>query len=234
MTLALNALIVDDEANIRFFLAEVLESMNLSVDVSASGEEALDILQSTFFDLIMLDLSLSGQIDGMRVLEMAKWRWPETIVIILTAHGSLDSAVKAIREGVDGYLLKPAEPTEIRQTIKTVLTRKRQAQRAPQEVPFTVGRFQIDLREHTITFDGKPLQLTPTDFTLLTYFARNPNRVIKPQELVEEVRGNIIPSDEPRKFASWHVHKLRKIIEPDPSNPQFLINVRGVGYRFVV
>ncbi len=234
MEQALRTLIVDDEASIRFFLADVLKSMHFNVDVCASGEEALNLIRDTFFDLIMLDLRMGGKVDGLRVLEMAKWRCPETVVIILTAHGSLDSAVQAIKEGVDSYLLKPVEPQEIRETVNTVFARKRDARRDVHETVLTIGRFKIDLKQHKITKDGDPLSLTPTDFQILVHFARNHNRVIPTMELMQTIHADYtVSEDEARKFANWHVHKLRKKIEDDPADPQHLINVRGVGYRFV-
>src|SRR5690554_6574215 len=101
-----NTLVMDDESGIRFFIKETLQRAGHNVTTASSGEEALDILRDTRFDLVMLDLMLGGRVDGLRVLEAIRWRWPEAVVIILTAHGSLDSAMEAIREGVDRYLLK--------------------------------------------------------------------------------------------------------------------------------
>lgn len=117
-------LVVDDEESIRFFLSEMLEQMGHVVTAVASGEDALDRLQDTAFDLAILDLKLGGPVDGQRVLEAIRWRWPATVVIMLTAHGSLESAVEAIHEGVDGYLLKPARPSEVRHAIQEAYYRR--------------------------------------------------------------------------------------------------------------
>ena len=141
MAEVMRTLVVDDEERIRFFLIETLERVGHVVTAVASGEEALDRLQDTAFDLAILDLKLGGPIDGQRVLEAIRWRLPATVVIMLTAQGSLESAVDAIQEGVDGYLLKPVRPADVRQG-------------------------------------------------------------------------------------------LRKKVEPDPSDPRYVLNVRGVGYRF--
>lgn len=109
----LQTLVVDDEEGIRFFLKETLHRAGHVVVTASSGEEALGQLRETAFDLVMLDLMLGGRVDGLRVLEAVRWRWPETVLINLTAHGSLESAMAAIREGVNSYLLKPVEPHEL-------------------------------------------------------------------------------------------------------------------------
>jgi len=118
-------LVVDDEKGVRFFLEETLRRAGHEVVAATSGEEALERLRETPFDLALVDLKLGGRIDGLRVLEAVRWRWPATAVVILTAHGSLDSALAAIREGVDGYLLKPVEPDEVRLVAQTALERRR-------------------------------------------------------------------------------------------------------------
>ena len=113
----LRTLVVDDEERIRFFVKETLQQVGHVVMTAASGEEALETLQDTPFDVAILDLMLGGRIDGQRVLEAIRWRWPGMVVIMFTAHGTIDSAVEAIREGVDGYLLKPVRAAEVRQTV---------------------------------------------------------------------------------------------------------------------
>ncbi len=91
---------------------------------ASDGTEALDLLRETLFDVAVLDLNLGGRVDGLRVLEALRWRWPSTAVVILTAHGSLESAMEAIRHEVDGYLLKPAKPPEVREAVRRALERR--------------------------------------------------------------------------------------------------------------
>jgi DNA-binding response OmpR family regulator len=233
-----STLVVDDEEGIRFFLKEALQQAGHTVVAAASGEEALDRLRETAFDLVMLDLMLGGRVDGMRVLEAVKWRWPETVVLILTAHGSLDSAIAAIREGVDGYLLKPVEPEELWQTAKAALerrTRQAQAREAEEERRILQrGPFAIDVEKQLVTKDGELLELTSSEFTLLAHLAENAYRAIPPQELVRVVRQYECEDQyEARQIIKWYIHRLRQKVEPDPSNPTYIITARGVGYRFV-
>ena len=232
-----HTLVVDDDEGVRFFLEETLRRDGHIVVAASSGEEALDRMRDTFFDLVMLDLKLSGRVDGLRVLEAVRWRWPETVVVILTAHGSLESAMAAIREGVDGYLLKPVEPDEVRKAVQEALDRRRNLARlegaGQEEHVLQRGSFSIDLTKHLITLDGQPLELTSREFKLLVHLMQNAHRVVSPRELVQVV-GQYEAEDlyEARQIVKWYIHRLRRKVETDPSSPRYVLNVRGVGYRF--
>lgn len=232
----IHTLVVDDEAGIRFYLQETLRRSGHIVETASSGEEALDRLREARFELVMLDLKLGGRVDGMRVLEAVKWRWPETAVVILTAHGSLESAMGAIREGVDGYLLKPAEPIELRRAVEEALgrrTRLARAQKVGGERRLRHGPISVDLGKHQATFESQPLDLTPSEYKLLLCLAQNAHRVVSPRELVRAVRGYESESErEARDIIKWYIHRLRRKVEHDPSHPRHILNVRGVGYTF--
>jgi DNA-binding response OmpR family regulator len=233
----IHTLVVDDEDALRFFIAETLRRIGHQVTEVSSGEEALEQLRDTRFDLVMLDLMLGGRVDGLKVLEVARWRWPEIVAIILTAHGSLESAMAAIREGVDGYLLKPVEPAELRQAVREALDRRQgmaRAQEAETEVYLLEsGPFRVDLKKHEATADGSPLDLTPREFTLLAHLMQNADRAISPEELVRVVREyEPLDAFEARDVVKWYIYRLRRKVEPDPSDPRYIVNVRGVGYRF--
>lgn len=237
MTEQVRTLIVDDEEKIRFFLEETLQRAGHTVVTASSGEEALDRLRETPFDLIILDLRLGGRVDGLRVLEAVRWRWPQTVVIILTGHGSLESAMAAIREGVDGYLLKPVESQEVRQAAQEAMERREKLARSKRGSEegqlLRRGPFSVDLKKHKATRDGEPLDLTPREFKLLVHLMQKAPEVISPKELVQVVRG-YEPEylHEAREIIKWYIHHLRKKVEPAPSNPRYILNVRGVGYRF--
>jgi DNA-binding response OmpR family regulator len=229
-------LVVDDEENIRFFLEQTLGRAGHTVVTASSGEEALDRLRDTPYDLVVLDLSLGGRIDGLRVLEAIRWRWQNTAVVILTGHGSLDSALTAIREGVDSYLLKPVEPGELRQAVKEALERRgRLSQFSGEERSLLeYGPFSADLGKHLVTLNGRLLDLTPGEFALLAHLMRNVHRVVPPRELVRVVQGYECEDlYEARQVVKWYIHRLRRKVEPDPSHPRYILNMRGVGYRFI-
>jgi DNA-binding response OmpR family regulator len=242
MTKQVRTLVVDDEAGIRFFLEEALRQVGHSVVTVSSGEEALDRLREARFELIMLDLMLGGRVDGMRVLESVKWRWPATVVIILTAHGSLDSTLAAIREGVDGYLLKPVEPEELWSVVAEALDRQSrltQVQEQPAEEKekrhlLQYGPFTVDLEKQMATMAGHLLDLNASEFALLAHLMQNAYRAVPPPELVAVVRGYECDHlNEARQIIKWYIHSLRQKVEPDPSQPRHILTVRGIGYRFV-
>ena len=233
----LHTLVVDDDQGVRFFLEETLQRAGYIVETASSGEEALDLVRDERFDIVVLDLKLRGRVDGIRVLEAVRWRWPGTTVVILTAHGSLESAMAAIREGVDGYLLKPVEPEEVRRAVQEALDRRRSISQPEcaetEEQLLQRGPFSVDLKKHQVTVDGQALDLTSREFKLLTHLMRNANEVISPRELVQVV-GQYEAEDlyEARQIVKWYIHRLRRKVEPDPSDPRYILNVRGVGYRF--
>ena len=235
----LETLVVDDEQGIRFFLEKTLTKVGHSVSTAGSGEEALEALRDKRFDLMMLDLKLEGRVDGLRVLEAVRWRWPATVVIMLTAHGSLESAQAAIEEGVDGYLLKPVEPAEVREAIQEALERRERVVEShvktkAREKHIRVGPFFADREKYKVTYKGEPVDLTRREFNLLVHLMENTQRVVPPPELVRVAR-DYDPEDlrEARDIIKWYIHRLRQKIEPEPPDPRYIINVRGVGYRFV-
>jgi DNA-binding response OmpR family regulator len=231
----IRTLVVDDENKIRYTLKKILERVGYVVVTAANGEEALDLLRNTAFDVAIIDLSLGGRVDGLRVLEAIRWRWPGMAAIILTAHGSLESAMAAIREEVDGYLLKPAKPEEVRTAVQQALERREalRGHRAEEKHVVQRGPFFVNLEQHLATRDGQVLDLAPQELKLLAHLMQNAPRVIAPPDLVRVVR-KYDPEDlhEARQIIKWYIHRLREQIEPDPSNPCHILNVRGVGYKF--
>lgn len=233
----IHTLVVDDEEGIRFSLGETLRRAGHLVVTASSGEEALEQLREIHFELVMLDLKLGGRVDGLRVLEAVRWRWPETAVVILTAHGSLESAMAAIREAADGYLLKPVGSDEVRQAVQEALDRRKGLARlkdvGAEEDLLVQGGFCLDRQKHRATLDGRPLDLTLSEFRLLLHLMQNAHRVISPKELVSVVQQYEAPDlHEARDLIKGHIYRLRRKVEPDPSNPRHILNVRGVGYRF--
>ena len=232
----IRALVVDDDERVRYVLEETLRRVGHVVVTASSGEEALDLLRDTSFDVAVVDLNLGGQVDGLRVLEAIRWRWPGTAVVILTAHGSLESALAAIREEVDGYLLKPSKPTEVRQVVQKALERRKNLRGPAEDAERYVirrGGFFVDLEQHLATRDGQVLDLTPQELKLLAHLMQNAPRVVPPLELVQVVRGYELEDPyEARQIIKWYVYRLRQQAEPVPSAPRHILNVRGVGYRF--
>lgn len=231
----LHALVIDDDSNVRFLVAEALHQDGFKMTGAANGEEALEILRDTRFDLAVIDLRLGGHVDGMRLFSTLRWRWPDTAIIILTGHASVDSTVEAIRQGVEGYLLKPISITELRQAARQALERRRalsEARHEKEQHQLRAGPLAVDVDRYLVTLGDESVDLTPQEFKLLVCLMENAERVVSPKELVMAVRGYEPKyAHEARQIIKWYIHRLRQKIEPDPSEPRFVINVRGVGYR---
>jgi len=256
-TPAAHILVVDDEAAMRATLFEILSGEGYRVSTAENGEVALERLRQTPIDLMLLDLKMDG-LDGLQVTEAAQTSSPDTVIIMLTAHGTLESAINAMRRGAYDYLLKPATVPEILTAVERGLKQRSQSlrqrdlinlmQRAIQElqVPGSGGhddsetrdRFiqsrgvSLDLQRHVATANGKLLDLTLTEFKLMAYLMQHPDQVISPRELVLAVQGYEADEHEARAIVRVHVRRLRQKLEPDPDNPEYVLNVRGVCYLF--
>jgi DNA-binding response OmpR family regulator len=254
--------VVDDEATARVSLAEILRLEGYEVSTAASGEEALSLLKRNDpFDLMVLDLKMPGM-DGLEVTEAVREQAPSTVIILLTAFGTLETAIEAIRKGAHDYLLKPAPIPEILESVRTGLDKHRhekqrqhlvsQLQRTLSELVTIEGaeaveeapssqpdRFiqirdvVVDRQKHIVTLRGKPLDLTPTEFKILVCLMETPDQVWSPRELVQRAQGYDTDAWGARAIIRVHIRRLRKKLEADPSDPQYILNMRGVGYMFV-
>ena len=247
-------LVVDDELVMRETLQEILELEGFQVSQADSGEAALEILSEAKIDLMLLDLKMKG-LDGLQTTEAAKRISPETVIIMLTAHGTLESAIGAMRYGAFDYLLKPAAVADIIASVQrglnhhTQMLRQRDLvglmQRAITELHpapssssskgerhLKLREIDLDLQRHIAMVGGQVLDLTLTEFRMLTYLMEHPDQVISPRELVAAVQGYQSDDHEARAIVRVHIRRLRQKIEPDPDQPEYVLNVRGVGYVF--
>lgn len=256
-------LVVDDEEVTRLSLAEILSLEGYQVASARSGEEALQKLGEETFDLVLADLVMK-KVDGLQVMEAAKELSPDTVVIMLTAYGTLESAIQAMRQGAYDYLIKPCGAQEIVASVESGLAKRRQERRRQELVtrveemlralkaeeddetlPSASGGNQlkrarflqsgsiiVDLQKHIATWRGQLLNLTPTEFRLLTCLMGKADQVLSCQELVREVQNYDCDELEARDIIRVHIRRLRQKVEPDPANPQYIVNLRGVGYMF--
>ena len=260
MTKSSKILVVDDEPTIRETLAEMLDTEDREVMTAASGEEALALIQKETFDLMLLDLVMPG-LGGLQVMEKTRQLAPNTIIIMLTAHGTLSSAIQAMRQGAHDYLLKPASAPSIMASVEEGLRLRQEAVRKQQLVhqmeraikELSTGEFLltdtepeperptrflrasnivVDLQRQIVLVRDVPVNLTPTELRLLTTLMQRRDEVISASKLVQEVQGYECDELEARAIIRVHIRRLRKKIEESPETPQYIINVRGVGYMF--
>jgi DNA-binding response OmpR family regulator len=204
---------------------------------------------------MLLDLKMKGM-DGLETTEAAKRLSPETVIIMLTAHGTLESAIGAMRYGAFDYLLKPASVGDIVASVQRGLAHRAQMMRQrdlvglmqraitelqPASTPLPgksserhlkLREIDLDLQRHVATVRSRILDLTLTEFRMLAYLMERPDQVIAPRELVGAVQGYQADDHEARAIVRVHIRRLRQKIEPDPDQPEYVLNVRGVGYVF--
>lgn len=250
-------LVVDDEELVRQSLVEILKLEGYEVQSVSSGNEALDSLQSEDFDLVMLDLRMPGM-DGLDVLRETGRIAPDTKVILLTGHGSLESAVEALRHGAHDYLLKPASSRDILSSVTRALAlRAEQQQRRMllEQLDASVQRLKdvegvkdttppekrlfsldagvsIDLQRREIWRGNQRVSLTPTEGRLMRVFIENRSRVLSHRELVMLVQGYETTDWEAPEVLRPLVSRLRRKLSIFPNGGQWISNVRGTGYVF--
>jgi DNA-binding response OmpR family regulator len=218
-------LVVEDERAIAMALADDLKLEDYEVEVVRDGEKALLRAQERAFDLILLDVMLPRR-DGFDVCRQLRRTGLRTPIIILTAKTQTAEKVLGFEMGADDYVTKPFDPIELRARIKAVL--RRSVRGLPENCRF--GEVEVDFGRYETRRAGKPLDITATEFKLLTAFIRHRGKVIRRDQLLDEVWGRDVYLTD--RVVDNHIANLRKKIEPDPARPCFLVSVRGVGYRF--
>ena len=220
-------LVVDDEPMVREVLARYLEKEGFAVQTAEDGEQALAAFEASPPDLVLLDLMLP-RIDGLEVFRRMRER-ARSAVIMLTAKGEETDRVVGLELGADDYVTKPFSPREVVARVRAVLRRTAgQASVTPAVVTF--GDVTIDGPRREVRRGDEPVHLTRKEFDLLALLASSPGRTFTRGELLDEVWDFAWDGD--TATVTVHVRRLREKIERDPSNPEHLVTVWGVGYRF--
>jgi two-component system, OmpR family, alkaline phosphatase synthesis response regulator PhoP len=220
-------LVVDDEAKIRDVVRDYLTDAGFAVSAVPDGGSALASARAQPPDLVVLDLGLPDQ-DGLDVARQLRRR-SSIPIIMLTARGDELDRVLGLELGADDYLVKPFSPRELVARVRAVLRRSEAAADAVREV-VAVGDVTVDTTRRRVSVGGRPVELTTTEFELVTHLARQPGRVFTRAQLLEVIHG--VATDSYERAIDAHVKNLRRKLEPDPHHPRYLLTVHGVGYRF--
>jgi DNA-binding response OmpR family regulator len=218
-------LVVEDDRELRDLVRRYLERAGHVVHTTGSGAEAISALATGGVALVVLDLGLPD-VDGREVLAAAR-DGDRVPVVVLTARSQVEDRIDGLRRGADDYVTKPFSPTELVLRVQAVLNRSGGTTDGPGEVWFGGGRLCIDEARHEVRLDGDRLELTPTEWGLLTALAGTPGRVFSRYELVNRVRGYEFAGYE--RTMDSHVKNLRHKLGPDAG--QIVATVLGVGYR---
>lgn len=232
-----NLLVVDDEPIARQSLSDILRLEGYNVVSVPNGELAVDHLRNYAIDLMIVDLKMPGM-NGLDVIQVANQLAPDAQIILLTAYGSMESAVEALRQRVHDYLLKPASPTQIIESVRRGLERRASMveQSDPAHVDLSVVRIaqgvEIDLMRRTVSGNGVLENLTPAEGHLLKVFVESPGKVFTHRELVLLVQGYDVSQREAQEILRPLVSRLRHKLEKFPSLYERIVSVRGTGYVF--
>jgi DNA-binding response OmpR family regulator len=221
-------LVVEDEPGIALGLEDDLKMEGYDVEIIADGAVACRRARETPFDLILLDVMLPGK-DGFEIcreLRRAKMRMP---ILMLTARTQEAEKVMGFELGADDYVTKPFSTRELRARVKALL-RRSAGDKEPEIECYRFGNVEVDFERGELRKGGKAIELTPIEFKLLSLFIRSTGRVMSREHLLSAAWGSdTFASD---RIVDNHIANLRKKIEPDPANPRYLRNVRGMGYIF--
>jgi DNA-binding response OmpR family regulator len=218
-------LVVEDEPAIAFGLEADLTAEGYVVEVAGDGEAALRRAREGEFSLILLDVMLPRK-DGFEVCRELRRAGFKTPIILLTARSQEVEKIMGLEWGADDYVTKPFSPPELRARIKAVLRRTT----GEEEALYRFGNVDVDFARGELRRAGQPIDLTPLEFKLLTAFIRNRGRVLHRQRLLDEAWGPATYITD--RVVDNHIVALRRKIEPEPRSPRYLVNVRGLGYRF--
>ena len=221
-------LLVDDEHSVQTLLAYPLRKDGYEVVAALDGREALDRFAEQRFDLVVLDLMLP-KLDGLEVCRRLRGR-SQVPIIILTAKDDETDKVLGLEIGADDYITKPFSVREFRSRVKAALRRSEMLRGGPPAEPIVAGDIEIDFERRVAKLRSEAVRLTYVEFELLASLARAPGRVMTREMLLEHVWGDSAYRD-PRTI-DVHIRHLREKIEADSRKPEYLLTVRGVGYRF--
>lgn len=221
---------IDDERSLTKVVREYLERDGFTVREAWDGPSGLAAVREFDPEVVVLDLGLPG-LDGIEVCRQLR-RFSDCYVIMLTARSDEVDKLIGLSVGADDYLTKPFSMRELTARIKVLLRRPRHLPAEDQtagSAPVRIGPIEIDPGAWTVTVEGAAVDLTPTEFQILTALATRPNLVLSRRQLVELVWGSDWVGDE--RLVDVHVGRLRRKLGDDANDPRYICTVRGIGYR---
>jgi two-component system alkaline phosphatase synthesis response regulator PhoP len=222
-------LVVEDEINISKLVKLNLEMEGYEVNISANGKDALKQVEEAHYDLVVLDLMLP-ELDGIKVLQRLKLNFPLLPVIITSAKDTSKDRIKGLKAGAEDYLIKPYNLEELIIRIHKLLERF-QEKDADLDNVYKFGSNQINFSSYEAKGIDGTFQLTKKEILLLKMLIEKKNQVVSREEMLKNVWGyDVYPST---RTIDNFIMSLRKYFEVDPRNPEYILSIRGVGYKFV-
>lgn len=220
-------LVVEDELSIRSFICLSLRKKKYEVLEAENGEEALEIFNNKKVHIVLLDLMLPG-IDGFKVCQEIRYISQSVGIIMLTARSQEEDRVKGLIQGADDYLLKPFSMAELEARIISLTRRLNYKNLKKDSSILKSGPFELDVINKKVSCLGKDIKVTPTEYCLLQFLINNKNKVFTRDEILDQVWGINYVGDV--KVVDVNIRRIRRKIEQDPSNPDYLCTDWGYGY----
>ncbi|MEM7347898.1 MAG: response regulator transcription factor [Chloroflexota bacterium] len=223
-------LIVDDEARMRRFMQMNLDLEGYRVIEASNGLEAIDRVRDDLPDLVLLDVMMP-ELDGFEALSII--RETSTVpVIMLTVRDDEDDKVKGLALGADDYVTKPFSPRELAGRINAVIRRTEMDSPSGDKSLIKIDDYlQVDFNRRQVFVDGNPIKLRPTEYRLLYHLIKNAGYTLSHEIILSKVWGHEYQDES--QYVRLYITYLRQKIERDPSDPQYILTERGIGYRFV-
>lgn len=221
-------LVIEDEDKIREVIIAYLNKAGYSACEASDGQSAMNEIDKQPFDLIILDLMLPD-INGELLCRQIRGTNPVPI-IMLTAKASLNHRIQGLSDGADDYIVKPFDPPELLARVRSVLRRTNHHELLADRLEYGNGRLSLDSQAKQVYINQEPINLTPNEYKLLVVMARNAERTLSREHLIDMVMGIDFEGD--ARTIDQHVKNLRQKIEEDAKNPMFIQTVFGAGYRF--
>jgi two-component system alkaline phosphatase synthesis response regulator PhoP len=218
-------LVVEDESRIANIVRDYLERAGYRVAIAGNGTDALAFARSRRPDLVILDLGLP-QIDGLEVTRTLR-KHSTVPIIMLTARVDESDKLIGLELGADDYITKPFSPKELVARVRAVFRRTDQA--PDNGAIIRAGDVTVDRLRMQATVQGRPVELTPTEFAMLATLASQPGRIFTRAQLLDAIRG--LEAEAFDRTVDVHVKNVRRKLEPDPRNPRYILTVYGVGYK---
>lgn len=229
-----NILICDDDTDIRSALKIYLSNDEYNILEAENGKQALEMIEKENIHLLLMDIMMPV-LDGIRALTMLRENGNNIPVILLTAKSQDTDKILGLNAGADDYITKPFNPVEVIARVRSQIRRYIRFGGSSDAVAksniLRNGGIELDVAAKTVTRDGEPVSLTPTELMLLKFFMENPEKVFSPKEIYKNVWG-----DDPlgaENTVTVHIRHLREKIEIDPANPDYLKVSWGHGYKMV-
>lgn len=226
----MRVLVVDDEKLIVKGIRFSLEQDGMEVDCAYDGEEALNKIKESYFDIVLLDLMLP-KLSGLEVCQQVR-EFSRIPIIMITAKGEDMDKIMGLEYGADDYITKPFNILEVKARIKAILRRAStvESEKKGESTVLEASDMRLETEDRRLYIAEKEINLTSKEFDVLELLVRNPNKVYSREKLLELVWGSDYPGDE--RTVDVHIRRLREKIEPNPSEPKYVQTKWGVGYFF--